>query len=175
MKRIEDYIRTIPDFPEEGIMFRDITTVVQNPDGFQLAIDTMIDLVKDEDYDVIVGAESRGFLFSAAMAYKLHKPLILIRKKGKLPYKTISQDYTLEYGGVTTFEIHEDAIEPGQKALLVDDLLATGGTLGAMGKLIEKLGGEVAGVLVLLELSGLNGREFLKNYKVFSAVSYEGK
>lgn len=175
MKTIKDYIRTIPDFPEPGIMFRDITTVVQDPDGLKLAIDTMQDLVKDVDFDVVAGAEARGFVFGTPIAYNLHKPMTLVRKKGKLPYKTVSIDYTLEYGGVTTLEVHEDAILPGQKVLLVDDLLATGGTLQAMAKLIEKIGGEVTGILVLLELAGLNGRELLKDYPVFSAVSYEGK
>ena len=174
-RRVEDYVRTIPDFPEKGIMFRDITTVVQDADGFQLAIDTMQDLVKDLDFDVIIGAESRGFVFGAPIAYNTHKPLVLVRKKGKLPGKTISVDYTLEYGSVTTLEIHEDSLKPGQKVLLVDDLLATGGTLQAMAKLAEKLGAEVSGVLVLLELAGLNGRELLKKYPVFSAVSYPGK
>ncbi|MBO5564162.1 MAG: adenine phosphoribosyltransferase [Lachnospiraceae bacterium] len=175
MKTIKDYIRTIPDFPEPGIMFRDITTVLQDPDGLKLAIDSMQDLVRDIDFDVIAGAEARGFVFGTPIAYNLHKPMMLVRKKGKLPYKTVSVDYTLEYGDVTTLEIHEDAILPGQKVLLVDDLLATGGTLQAMAKLVEKVGGEVAGILVLLELSGLNGRELLKDYPVFSAVSYEGK
>jgi adenine phosphoribosyltransferase len=174
-KKVEDYVRTIPDFPEEGIMFRDITTVVQYAEGFQLAIDTMQDLVKDLGSDVIIGAESRGFVFGAPIAYNQHKPLVLVRKKGKLPGKTISVDYTLEYGSVTTLEIHEDSIKPGQKVLLIDDLLATGGTVRAMAQLVEKLGGEVAGILVLLELAGLNGRELLKDYKVYSAVSYPGK
>ncbi|MBP3735574.1 MAG: adenine phosphoribosyltransferase [Lachnospiraceae bacterium] len=175
MKEIKDYVRTIPDFPEPGIMFRDITTVLQDAEGFALAIDTMQELVKDIDFDVVVGAESRGFVFGAPMAYNLKKPLVLVRKKGKLPSKTISVDYTLEYGDVTTLEIHEDALLPGQKVLLVDDLLATGGTLEAMTRLVEKLGAKVAGIAVLLELSGLNGRELLKEYPVFSAVSYEGK
>ena len=175
MKTIKDYVRTIPDFPEPGIMFRDITTVLQDPEGLRLAIDTMQELIRDVDYDVIAGAESRGFVFGAPLAYNLNKPMVLVRKKGKLPYKTVSVDYTLEYGGITTLEIHEDAIRPGQKVLLVDDLLATGGTLQAMTRLVQKLGGEVAGVLVLLELEGLNGRKLLAPYPVFSAVSYEGK
>ncbi len=175
MKTVKDYIRTIPDFPEEGIMFRDITTVVQDPEGFALAIDELQALVKDLDFDVIVGAESRGFIFSAPMAYNLRKPLIMVRKKGKLPCKTLSVDYTLEYGSVTTVEMHEDAIKPGQKALLVDDLLATGGTLEAAAKLVEMAGGEVAGLLVLLELKGLEGRKKLAKYKVFSAAAYDGK
>ena len=175
MKTIKDYVRTIPDFPEKGIMFRDITTVIQSAEGFHLAIDTMQDLVKDLDYDIIAGAESRGFIFGAAMAYNLNKPMVLIRKKGKLPGETVAVDYTLEYGDVTTLEMHKDAVKPGEKVLLVDDLLATGGTINAMAQLVEKQGGEVAGMLVLLELAGLKGREFLEKYKVFSAVTYEGK
>ena len=174
MKKLEDYIRTIPDFPEPGIMFRDITTVFQDADGLKLAIDSMQEMVSDLDYDVIVGAESRGFIYGAALAYNLHKPLILVRKKGKLPWKTISVDYDLEYGKAT-LEMHVDAIKPGQKALIVDDLLATGGTAGAIAKLVEQLGGEVVGFLFMIELAGLKGREFLKNYSVDSALIFDGK
>ena len=174
MKELKDYVRTIPDFPEPGIMFRDITTVTADADGLKLAIDSMQELVKDIDFDAIVGAESRGFIFGSALAYNLHKPLVLIRKKGKLPAETISVDYDLEYGKAT-LEIHKDAFKPGSRILLVDDLLATGGTTKAMAKLVEMLDGEVAGILVLMELKGLNGREFLKPYPVFSALSYEGK
>lgn len=174
MKKLEDYIRTIPDFPEPGIMFRDITTVFQDADGLKLAIDSMEELVRDLDYDVIVGAESRGFIYGAALAYNLHKPLILVRKKGKLPWETISQEYDLEYGKAV-LEIHRDAIKPGEKALIVDDLLATGGTAKAMAKLVEKLGGEVVGMLFMIELAGLKGREFLGEYRVDSALIFEGK
>ena len=174
MKKLEDYIRTIPDFPEPGIMFRDITTVFQDADGLKLAIDSMEELVRDLDYDVIVGAESRGFIYGAALAYNLHKPLILVRKKGKLPWETISQEYDLEYGKAV-LEIHRDAIKPGEKALIVDDLLATGGTARAMAKLVEKLGGEVVGMLFMIELAGLKGREFLGEYRVDSALIFEGK
>ncbi len=174
MKNLADYIRVIPDFPEKGVMFRDITTVIQDADGLKLAIDEMQDKVKDLDFDVIVGAESRGFIFGAAMAYNLHKPLVLVRKKGKLPWKTTSVDYDLEYGKAT-LEIHIDAIKPGQKCLLVDDLLATGGTVKAGADLIEKLGGEVAGVLVLIELAGLEGRKKLEGFRVDSVLTYEGK
>lgn len=174
MKKLEDYIRTIPDFPEPGVMFRDITTVFQDADGLQLAIDSMQDLVKDLDFDVIVGAESRGFIYGAAIAYNLHKPLILVRKKGKLPWKTISVEYALEYG-TSTLEMHEDAIKPGQKCLVVDDLLATGGTARAMAQLCEKLGGEVVGMLFMIELAGLKGREFLQGYRVDSALTFDGK
>lgn len=174
MKELKDYVRTIPDFPEPGIMFRDITTVVQDADGLQLAIDSMQDLVKDVDYDVIVGAESRGFVFGTPIAYNLHKPMVLIRKKGKLPAATISVDYDLEYG-TATLEMHKDALQPGQKVLIVDDLLATGGTAKAMAKLVEMEGAEVAGFLFMMELKGLEGRKALAGYPVYAALAYEGK
>lgn len=172
-KELKDYVRTIPDFPKKGILFRDITTVAQYADGLKLAIDTMQDLIKDVDFDVIVGAESRGFIFGTPIAYNLHKPMVLIRKKGKLPWKTVSVDYALEYG-TATLEMHKDAIKPGQKVLIVDDLMATGGTAKAMIELVEKCGGVVAGVLVLMELKGLKGREALAPYPVYSAIQYEG-
>ena len=174
MKTIKDYIRTIPDFPKEGIMFRDITTIIQDADGLALAVDTMNDLVKDLDFDVIAGAESRGFIFGAPMAYKLHKPFVLIRKKGKLPSETVSVSYDLEYGS-TEIEMHTDSFVPGSRVLLVDDLRATGGTTEAMIKLVEKLDGKVVGVCVLIELPDLRGREKIAGYKLFSAVSYEGE
>lgn len=174
MKKLEEYVRSIPDFPEEGIIFRDVTSVLQDADGLHLAIDTMQDLVKDLDYDVVVGAESRGFIFGTPIAYNNHKPFVLIRKKGKLPCETIEQTYDLEYGSAT-IEMHKDSIKPGQKVLIVDDLIATGGTTEAMIKLVETLGGEVAGLLFLMELAGLHGRERLKNYRMDSAIIYEGK
>ena len=174
MKNIKDYIRTIPDFPQPGVQFRDITTIIQDADGLKLAVDTMCDLVKDLDFDVICGAESRGFIFGAPMAYNMHKPFVLIRKKGKLPGKTISQSYDLEYGS-TEIEMHVDSFEKGSKVLIVDDLIATGGTTEAMIKLVEKLGGEVSGVCVLIELPDLKGRERISEYKLVSAVSYEGE
>lgn len=174
MKTLDEYIRVIPDFPEPGVLFRDITTVFQDADGMQLAIDQMQEAVKDLDFDVIVGAESRGFIYGAAMAYNLHKPLVLVRKKGKLPWKTESVDYDLEYGKAT-LEIHIDAIKPGQRVLLVDDLLATGGTVKAAAELIEKLGGVVAGILVMIELKGLEGRKKLEGYRVDTVIAYDGK
>lgn len=174
MKDLKDYVRTIPDFPEPGIMFRDVTSVVQDADGLQLAIDSMQELVEDLDYDVIAGAEARGFIFGTVIAYNKHKPFILIRKKGKLPCDTVEATYNLEYG-TATIEMHKDAIKPGQKVLIVDDLVATGGTIKAMIDLVEKLGGVVAGVLVLMELEGLKGREFLSGYRLDSAIKYEGK
>ncbi|MBQ7584168.1 MAG: adenine phosphoribosyltransferase [Lachnospiraceae bacterium] len=174
MKKLEEYVRSIPDFPEEGIVFRDITSVLQDADGFRLAINELIKLVQDIDFDVIVGAESRGFIFGAPLAYEMHKPLILIRKKGKLPCETVSEDYDLEYGSAT-IEIHKDAVKKGQKAVLVDDLIATGGTLAASVKLIERLGGEVVKIICLMELAGLKGRENLAGYDVSSVIRYEGK
>ncbi len=174
MKTVKDYIRTIPDFPEPGIMFRDITSILQDAEGFKLAIDEMIKLLDGVDFDVIAGAESRGFVFGAPIAYALGKPLVLIRKKGKLPCETIEQEYDLEYGKAT-IEIHKDAIQPGQKVVIVDDLIATGGTIEAACKLVEKLGGDVVKVIFLLELAGLNGRDKLVKYDVASVVSYEGK
>ena len=174
MKALKDYVRTIPDFPEPGIMFRDITTVTADADGLKLAIDSMQELVKDIDFDVIVGAESRGFIFGSALAYNLHKPLVLIRKKGKLPAETISASYDLEYGSAT-IEIHKDAIRPGQKVVIVDDLIATGGTMEAIIRLVEALGGEVVKILFVLELKGLEGRKKLAKYDVDALVSYEGK
>jgi len=174
MKTIKDYITTIPDFPKKGIMFRDITTLINDADGFKLAIDKMCDLVKDLDYDVIACAEARGFIFGAPMAYNNHKPLVLIRKKGKLPGKTISQSYDLEYGSAE-ISMHTDSFKPGSRVLIVDDLLATGGTTGAMIKLVERLEGIVVGVCVLVELPELGGRERNKDYRFYSAVSFDGE
>lgn len=174
MKKLEEYVRSIPDFPEKGIIFRDVTSVLQDADGLKLAVDTMQDLVKDLEYDVVAGAESRGFLFGAPIAYNQHKPFVLIRKKGKLPCETVEKEYDLEYG-TAVIEIHKDAIKPGQKVLLVDDLIATGGTTKAMVELVESLGGEVVGLLFLMELAGLKGREKLAGYRMDSAIIYEGK
>ena len=174
MKKIEEYVRSIPDFPEPGIIFRDITSILQDADGLHLAIDSLQDLIKDVDVDVIVGAEFRGFIFGMPMAYNLHKPFVPVRKKGKLPCETISQSYDLEYGQAE-IEIHKDAIKPGQKVVIVDDLIATGGTMEAAVKLIEELGGEVVKILFLMELAGLKGREKLKGYDVASVIRYEGK
>ena len=173
-EKLEDYVRTIPDFPEPGIMFRDITTILSDADGLKLAIDEMQKTLDGVDFDVIAGAESRGFIFRAAIAYNMHKPFILIRKKGKLPCETVEQSYDLEYGQAT-IEIHKDAVEPGQKVVIIDDLIATGGTIEAAAKLIEKLGGEVVKMVFLMELKGLNGREKLAKYDVASVISYEGK
>ena len=175
MKKIEDYVRTIPDFPEPGIMFRDVTSVLADADGLELAINEMQKLIGDpDDVDVIVGLESRGFIFGMPLAYNLHKPFVLVRKKGKLPCETIEQTYDLEYG-TATIEMHRDSIQPGQKVVVVDDLIATGGTVAAAVKLIEKLGGTVEKCVFLMELAGLKGREQLKGYDVEAVVTYEGK
>ena len=175
MKKVEDYVRTIPDFPEPGIMFRDVTSVLADADGLELAINEMQRLIGDpDDVDVIVGLESRGFIFGMPLAYNLHKPFVLVRKKGKLPCETIEQTYDLEYG-TATIEMHKDSIQPGQKVVVVDDLIATGGTVAAAVKLIEKLGGSVEKCVFLMELAGLNGREQLKGYDVETVVTYEGK
>ena len=174
MKKIEDYVRSIPDFPEPGIIFRDVTSVLQDPDGLKLAIDSMLKLLEGLDFDVIVGAESRGFIFGAPWAYQLHKPFVLVRKKGKLPCETIEKSYDLEYGSAT-IEMHRDSILPGQKVVVVDDLIATGGTIEATTALIEELGGEVVKLIFLMELAGLKGRERLSKYDIGTVITYEGK
>ncbi len=173
-KKLEEYVVSIPDFPEEGIIFRDVTSVLQDADGLQLAVDTMQEKIKDLEYDVVVGPESRGFIFGTPIAYNNKKPFVLIRKAGKLPRETVSTSYDLEYGKAT-IEMHRDSIRPGQKVLIVDDLIATGGTTEAMIRLIEELGGEVVGVVVLIELAGLKGREKLAGYRLESAICYPGK
>ncbi len=174
MKKIEEYVRSIPDFPEPGIVFRDVTSILQDKDGLRLAIDQMQELLVGLDIDVIAGPESRGFIFGVPIAYNLNKPFIPIRKKGKLPCETISMDYDLEYGKAT-IEMHKDAIKPGQKVVIVDDLIATGGTIEAITKLIESLGGEVVKIIFLMELKGLEGRKKLEGYDVEAVIQYEGK
>lgn len=174
MKKLEEYVREIPDFPEKGIIFRDITTVLQSPEGLKLAIDQMIQALEDVEFDVVAGTESRGFIFGVPIAYTLGKAFVPIRKKGKLPCETISAKYDLEYGSAE-LEMHKDSILPGQKVVLVDDLIATGGTIKASVKMIEQLGGSVEKIVFLMELAGLNGRERLKGYDVVSVLRYEGK
>ncbi|MCI5877990.1 MAG: adenine phosphoribosyltransferase [Lachnospiraceae bacterium] len=174
MKKVEDYIRSIPDFPEPGIIFRDVTSVLQDAEGLKLSIDEMVKLLDGVDFDVIAGAESRGFIFGMPIAYALGKPFVPVRKAGKLPCETVSQSYDLEYGQAT-IEIHKDAIKPGQKVVLVDDLIATGGTMEAAAKLVEQLGGEVVKMIFLIELAGLEGRKKLAKYDLASVVSYDGK
>ena len=174
MKKIEDYVRSIPDFPEEGIIFRDVTSVLQDADGLHLAIDLMMEKIEKYDFDVVVGPESRGFIFGVPIAYNLRKPFVPVRKKGKLPCETISVEYELEYGSAV-IEMHKDAIKPGQKVLIVDDLMATGGTIEAIIKLIKQCGGEVVGTVFLMELAGLEGRKKLAGYDVDSVIVYPGK
>ncbi len=174
MKKLEDYILSIPDFPEPGIIFRDVTSVLQDADGLQLAVDTMEGKIEGLDFDVVVGPESRGFIFGMPIAYNMHKPFVLIRKKGKLPRETVEISYDLEYGSAT-IEMHKDSIKPGQKVLIVDDLIATGGTTEAMIRLIESLGGVVVGIVVMIELAGLKGRDRIKGYRLDAAITYEGK
>ena len=172
--RVEDYIRSIPDFPQKGVVFRDITSVLEDADGLHLAINEMQSRLEGIEFDKIAGLESRGFIFGMPIAYNLHKPFELIRKAGKLPCETVSESYDLEYGQAT-IEMHEDAIKPDQKVVLVDDLLATGGTMEACIKLIERMGGEVVKILFVIELVDLKGRDRLKKYNVESAVQFEGE
>ena len=175
MKDLKEYVRTIPDYPEPGIMFRDVTSILGDADGLHLAIDEMMKKIGDpNEVDVIVGTESRGFIFGMPIAYNLHKPFVLVRKKGKLPCETISRTYDLEYGSAT-IEMHKDSIKPGQRVVVVDDLIATDGTIEAAIKMIEELGGKVVKVVFLMELAGLNGREKLADYNVESVICYEGK
>ena len=168
---LKDYIRNIKDYPKEGILFRDITTLLKDKDAFKLAIDKMAEQVKDKKIDLIVGAESRGFLIGSALAYKMNCGFIPVRKKGKLPYKTISEEYDLEYGKDTLF-MHEDAIKKGDNVLVVDDLIATGGTALAMIKMVEKLGGNVIGSSFLIELEELNGRKEIEKYPINVLIKY---
>ena len=173
MKKLKEYIRSIPDFPEKGIIFRDVTSILMDADGLKLAIDELAKCLEGMDFDVIAGAESRGFLFGMPLAYLLHKRFVPIRKKGKLPCETVEKTYDLEYG-TATIEIHKDAIKPGDKVVLLDDLIATGGTMKAAAELVEELGGEVVEMLFLIELVDLKGREVLSKYKVDSVVQFEG-
>lgn len=173
-KKLEDYVTTIPDFPQPGIMFRDITSVIQDPEGLKLAVDGLVGLTEGVDFDVVAGTESRGFIFGVPVAYLKGKGFIPVRKKGKLPRETVSQKYDLEYGQAEV-EIHKDAIKPGQKVLVVDDLIATGGSAEAACRLVEKLGGEVVKVIFVMELAGLCGREKLAGYDVDSLIVYPGK
>ena len=174
MKKLEDYVVSIPDFPEEGVIFRDVTSILQDADGLHLAIEEIQKLLEDVKFDVVGGTESRGFIFGMPVAYNLHKSFVPVRKAGKLPRETVSMEYELEYG-TAMVEIHKDAIKPGQKVVLIDDLIATGGTMQAAAKLVEELGGEVVRIVFLMELAGLHGREKLKDYDVRSVICYDGK
>ena len=174
MKKIEEYVRSIPDFPEPGIIFRDVTTILQDADGLHLAIDRLLEFLKDVEFDLVVGPESRGFIFGVPVAYEMHKGFVPVRKPGKLPCETVSVDYDLEYGSAQ-LQMHKDAVKPGQKVVVVGDLMATGGTTEAIVKLVEKLGGTVVKVCFVMELAGLKGREKLKGLDVDSVIIYEGK
>ena len=173
MKKIEDYITSIPDFPEPGIIFRDITTVVGDADGLKLAIDQMQEKLSGVEFDAIAGLESRGFIFGMPIAYNLGKPFIPVRKKGKLPRETVSQVYDLEYG-TAEIEIHKEDVKPGMKIVLIDDLIATGGTLEAAAKLFNKMDAPVVKIVCLLELKGLNGRAALEGLDVETIIAYDG-
>ena len=172
---LKKYIRSIPDYPKKGILFRDITTLIKDNKAFNYTVDKIVDTIKDINFDKVVGIESRGFIFASTVAYKLCKPLILIRKKNKLPADTYSEDFELEYGK-STIEIHKDSIEKNEKTIIIDDLIATGGTAEASAKLIEKSEGKVAGFIFVINLFDLGGKKLLenKNYKIFSLIDFPG-
>jgi len=170
MKRIEDYVISIPDFPEPGIIFRDITGILRDADGLKLSIDKIQEMLEGVEFDAVLGLESRGFIFGMPIAYNLHKAFIPVRKKGKLPRETVSAKYDLEYG-TAEIEIHKEDLRPGMKVVIIDDLIATGGTV----ELAESLGAEVVKIAFVMELAGLKGRERLAGYDVESVITYEGK
>ena len=174
MKRIEDYVISIPDFPEPGIIFRDITGILRDADGLKLSIDKIQEMLEGVEFDGVLGLESRGFIFGMPIAYNLHKAFIPVRKKGKLPRETVSAKYDLEYG-TAEIEIHKEDLRPGMKVVIIDDLIATGGTVEAAVKLAESLGAEVVKIAFVMELAGLKGRERLAGYDVESVITYEGK
>ena len=174
MKNLKDYVITIPDFPEKGIMFRDVTGILESADGLKLAIDELVKQLEGIEFDAIAGLESRGFIFGTPLSYILDKPFIPIRKKGKLPREVITKSYELEYG-TAEIEVHKESVKKGMRVVVIDDLLATGGTAKAGAELIEELGGSVEAVLFLIELKGLNGRAKLNNYTVKSVIEYDGK
>jgi adenine phosphoribosyltransferase len=174
MSNLKNAIRSIPGFPKEGIIFRDITTLMQNPEAFKEANDAFYERYKNQNIDKIVGIDARGFVFGAVLAYKLGIGFIPVRKKGKLPFKTISKTYSLEYG-TAEIELHDDAISKGDRVIIVDDLIATGGTVSAAISLVEQLGGEVLECAFVVELPELKGREEIKDYKVFSLVEFDGE
>ena len=169
---LKDKIRIIEGFPKEGISFKDISTLIGDGEALKETINKIVERLKDKKIDVVVGPEARGFIFGVPVAYALGVGFVPVRKPGKLPCETISADYGLEYGN-DTLQIHKDAIKPGQRVAIVDDLLATGGTIEAVAKLIEKAGGEVATLDFVIELTGLNGRDKLKGYDIASLVDYE--
>jgi adenine phosphoribosyltransferase len=174
MAELQNYIRTVKDFPKEGIGFKDITTLIKDGPAFRQSIDDLAAVFKNKGAELVVGTESRGFIFGAALAYKLGVGLITVRKPGKLPAETIREEYALEYG-TDAIEIHKDAIISGQKVLIIDDLLATGGTIAATANLVERLGGEIVGLGFLIELDFLKGRDRLKKYQVESLIHYDSE
>ena len=171
-ERLMRLIRNVPDYPKKGIVFRDITTLIKNGDAFDEVINIFCRICKDKKVDLVAAVESRGFIFGGALANKLKVGFVPIRKFGKLPAETVVEKYDLEYG-TDTLEIHKDAISTGQKVLIVDDLLATGGTIRAACKLVERLGGSVAMILILIELVFLRGREKIRNYDLFTLIKYD--
>ena len=171
MKRIEDYIIAVPDFPKPGVLFRDITGILSDPDGLKLTLDAFYKTLENIDFDVVVGLEARGFLFGVPIAEHFHKPFVPERKKGKLPRETVEITYNLEYG-TACMEVHKDAIKPGQRVVIVDDLLATGGTAKAAAHLVEKMGGKVECFAFVIELADLKGREVLDGYRVESLTKF---
>lgn len=172
MEELKRFIRDIPDFPKKGILFRDITPLLKDPDAFKKAVSAICERYRDKGVDLVAGIEARGFIFASAIAYSLGCGIIPVRKPGKLPYRTIREDYQLEYGA-DAVEIHEDAISPGDKVLVVDDLIATGGTAAATVRLVERLGGDVVGVVFVVELRSLGGRKLLEGYDVLSLIQYD--
>ncbi|MCY4415425.1 MAG: adenine phosphoribosyltransferase [Chloroflexi bacterium] len=169
---LADYIRNVPDFPIHGVQFKDITSLLLAPDAFAATIERMVEQAAERNVDCLAAIDSRGFLFAAPMADHMGLPLVLVRKAGKLPGETLNYEYTLEYG-TNTLEIHAGDIKPGQRVLIVDDLLATGGSIEAAANLVKNAGGVPAGVGVVIELIGLNGRENLSGYDLFSLVTFE--
>ena len=174
MKNLEDYIESINNFPKEGIVFRDVTSVLSDKEGLKLAIDSMQEELKDIDFDIVVAPESRGFIFGMPIAYNMNKAFVPVRKKGKLPRETIEQEYSLEYG-TAILQMHKDSIKPGDRVVIVDDLIATGGTIEAIIKMVEKLWGKVVRVCALIELVDLKARELLKDTDIKSCIVYEGE
>ncbi|MGA8179128.1 MAG: adenine phosphoribosyltransferase [Desulfobacterales bacterium] len=171
---LKEKIRTVPHWPIKGVMFRDITTLLQDPAAFKETCDTLYDRYRNIKVDKVVAIDARGFIFGAVLAYKLNVGFVPVRKAGKLPYKTISEPYTLEYGK-NVVEMHIDAIQKGERVLIVDDLIATGGTASAATKLVEKLGGEVVECVFIVELPDLNGKEKIKKYSAYTLTEFEGE
>jgi len=175
VKKLDNYVKAIRDFPKPGVLFRDVTGILESPDGFQLALDQFVGVLADIEFDLVAAPESRGFIFGAALADRFRKAFVPVRKPGKLPRQTISETYDLEYG-TATLHMHSDAVKPGERVVIVDDLLATGGTALAAAKLVERLGGKVVKMLFPIELEGFGARNnLLKDYSVESLVKYPGK